>query len=488
MALADRLARGVKAVFIARLADILANAALVVILARYLLSPDEYGLLYYALSVFGVVTVLGTVGIPASTARYIAEFDEQSPEQVPHVIRTGLRYLVGLSLVVGLTISIANDWLAALLNDPGLAPLLALGAVFILARGLRNYLTNVFQGLNRVTWSAVVNATQAVGRVIFAVAFILLGFGVVGALAGFIVGFAVAIALGGMVLYAKFYRHYAIGDRDPDLTRRLLEYSVPLTATRSAGVIDKRVDTLLVGFLLNATAVGYYTVAKQIAEVCATPATSLGFTISPAFGEQKAADHIERAARLYEQALEYVLLLYVPAVVGIFLLANPIIQYIFGADYLGAVPVLQVLSVFVLATAVVKITSDGLDFLGRARDRAIAKSVMAAANFGLNLLLIPILGVVGAAVATLFTYSLYTLATVYIISRELPLRFRGVGKALGGVTAVSLVMGGSVTLLIPYISGVVSLLGVVAVGLTIWGIGVAGSGLLDVRQAVSYLV
>ncbi len=487
MQLKERLVRGVKATFAANVLDVIANALLVIVLARYLLTPEEYGLLYFALSVFGIASIAATLGLPSSAARYITEFNETDPPQVRHVIRTALWFLLALSLLVGVAVSLGSEWLAARLDEPPLAPLLGLAVAYILARTLNTYLTSVFQGLNRVTWSAVTNAVQAVGRVVFAVGFVLLGFGVVGALAGYIVGVFASAVVGGAILYWRFYRQYASEPREEGLVRRLLEYSVPLTATRSANVLDKQVDTILVGILLNATAVGYYTVAKQVAQVCTSPAGSLGFTISPAYGEQKAADRADRAARLYEQALEYVLLLYVPAVVGLVLVAEPMIRFVFGAEYLGAVPVLQVLSLFVLANAVTKITSNGLDFLGRARDRAIVKTTMAVANFVLNLLLIPALGVVGAAVATLITYSCYTFANVYIIGRELPIQFSTVTRTLAGVTGVSVFMGLSVYTLIPFITGIVSLLGVVLVGVAIWGIGVAGTGLLDVKRAVSLL-
>lgn len=487
MSLSERIVRGVKATFAANVINVAANAALIVILARFLLTPDQYGLMYFALSVFGTVAILGTLGIPSSAARYVTEFEETAPGQVPHVIRAGLWYLLALSLVIGTAITVGSPWLAELLGEPALAPLLALGLVYILGEASRNYLVNIFQGLNRVTWSAAINSVQAVARVVFAVGLVLLGFGVVGAIAGFVIAFAIASVLGAVVLYVRFYRHYESVDRQPDLVRRLLEYSVPLTVTRGAGVLDKRVDIILVGVLLNPAAVGYYTIAKQISDVCNTPANALGFTISPAVGEQKAGNHADRAARLYEQALEYVLLLYVPAVVGIVLVAEPLVEYVFGPDYLGAVVVLQLLSLYVLAAAVVKITSDGLDYLGRARDRAVAKAIAAVANFVLNLLLIPIFGIEGAALATLLTFSTYTVACVYIITTELPLEFVDVGRSLAGVTAVSLAMGVGVFTLLPYVDGLVSLFAVIAVGMAIWLIGVAGGGLLDVRQAVSYI-
>lgn len=488
MSITDRISRGMKATLGANLVNVLANGALIVVLTRYLFTPDEYGLLFFALSVLSVVTIFATLGLPASIARYVTEYAERDSSQVPHVLTASLLVLIVLSGGVGTIVTLGSPWIAELLGEPDLAALLALGLAYVVLKAMRSYLTKVFQGLNHVEYSAIVNTVSAVGRVLFAVGFVLLGFGVVGALAGYVVGFFVAVALGFGLLYYRFYQSFDRAvRREEGLLRRIVEYSIPLTATQGANALDKKVDTILVGVLLNPTAVAFYTVAKQVSDVCVTPAQSLGFTIAPTYGEQKAGNREQRSARLYEQSLEHILLLYVPAVVGLVLVAEPMVRYVFGSGYLGAVIVLQVMSFYVLVNAINKITNDGLDFLGRARARAIVKSTTAAANFVLNLLLIPIMGVVGAAVATVVTYSICTAANTYLISKELPIQFRPVVRTAVGVTGVSLLMGLGVYLLLPYVSGPITLVGVIVFGATVWAAGSVLGGLLDFRRAVKFL-
>ncbi|WP_418280225.1 oligosaccharide flippase family protein [Halorubrum sp. DTA98] len=487
MSIADRISRGVSASLGANLIDTLANALLIVVLARYLLTPEEYGLLFYALSIVGAVAILGTLGIPSSAGRYVTEYGEVNRDQVRYVIRSSLGYLLALSAVVGAAISLGSPLIAALLDEPGLAPILALGAGYVVFQSLRKLISSVFQGLNRVDLSALVAAVSAVARFVFVVVLVSIGLGAVGAFLGYVLGFAVSAALGGTLLYRRFYRTYdATVDRADDLVRRLLEYSIPLTATRGATVLDKRVDTILVGFLVGPLGVAYYTVGKQVSQVAVAPATSLGTTISPTVGEQKAGKRTDRAARIYERSFEAIVILYVPAAVGLLLVAGPLVREVFGPDYGGAVIVVQIFSLYVLVNAVSRITSDALDFLGRARERAIVKTTMAVANVGLNLLLIPIVGVAGAAIATVITHSVYVGANVVIISRELPLSFERIVRSVVGVTAVSVVMGVGVAALVPYVSGIPSLLGVVGLGVAIWGLLSVRTGLVDVAELRGY--
>jgi O-antigen/teichoic acid export membrane protein len=340
-----------------------------------------------------------------------------------------------------------------------------------------------------VQYSATLKVVTRVGQFGFVVAFVALGFGVLGAFAGYVAGLVVAAGLGAYLVYTRF-----VGEFEPaaepaaDLSRRLLEYSVPLTATRSANVLDKKVDTLLVGAIAGMTGAGFYAVAKQVSNFASMPAASFGFTLSPALGEQANRENGERAARLYEQSLSYVLLAYVPAAVGLVLVAEPMVRYVFGTDYLGAVPVVQVFAGFVLVNAVNKITTDALDYLGRARARAVVKGVTAVSNALLNLLLIPSYGATGAAVATVTTYTAYTLANVYVIHGELDVGLRRVGRRAGLACLVSVGMASAVVLVLPYVSGVVTLLATVGLGASIWAVLAVASGAVDpdsVRQFVA---
>ncbi|MFC7137875.1 polysaccharide biosynthesis C-terminal domain-containing protein [Halobaculum litoreum] len=190
---------------------------------------------------------------------------------------------------------------------------------------------------------------------------------------------------------------------------------------------------------------------------------------------------------MYEQSLTYVLLAYVPAVTGLALVADPMVRYVFGADYLGAVPVVQVYGGFILVNAVNKVTSDGLDYLGRARSRAIIKTAMAVANVILNLLLIPVFGVTGAAIATVITYTVYTGANVYFMHQELTLSPGRVLRPFGVVCLVTVGMAAAVWFALQYVSGLPTLFGAVGVGVAVWGLLSVAGGVLDPREVARLL-
>lgn len=488
MSLADRISLGVKATLVSQLVFIVSTGALMVILTRYLLTANEYGLLYLALSVLGVVRVFASLGLPKSAARYVTNFLETNPGQVRHVIRRSLTYLLVASVLSGLLVFLARDPIATYLSEPSLRPMLALGVVFVVLSTVTVYLRISFQAFNRVYWSAVVRIIESVGRFAFTIALVVVGLGAFGALLGYVAGLGIAAVVGLVIFYRRFYAPLPADDPpESGLSRRILGYSIPLIGVNAANILDTKFDALLVGWIVNTTAVGHYVLARQIVDFTVTPATSLGFTLSPTLAEQEANDHVEGAARLYETSLLYVLAMYVPAGVGLALVARPAIRHIFGADYLGAVPVLQVFGAFVVIRAVAKITSNSLDYLGLAGPRAVSQGVLAVLNVALNLLLIPIWGAAGAAVATVITNGAYTVVNVYFIHSKLTLDLGRLTRRLGVIAAVTLAMALAVFEFRSVISGVPSLFGVVALGVAIWAALAAATGLVDFRRLGSLL-
>lgn len=231
--------------------------------------------------------------------------------------------------------------------------------------------------------------------------------------------------------------------------------------------------------LLGPIYVSFYTISKQIVDFSGVPASSLGFAVSATYGSQKAKGDVEKASRIYEQTLIHTLLFYLPAAAGLIIVARPTVEYIFGLEYLGAIPVLQVLSLYLILTSLMSITSRSLDYLGRARERAIAQVITSVANVILNLILIPRIGVVGAALATVFTYGTYSMSNIYITHQELDLRRDVLAKKLAAVLGITSIMSGVVFSLINHVEGIISLFIIISIGGITWLVLCYGFGFVD---------
>ncbi|GAB3664695.1 flippase [Halopiger thermotolerans] len=502
MSATDELVSGFKANLAAKVVEVGVNGLLVLLLTNVFLTTGEYGLLYLAISICSVAIFFSRMGFAKSAARYVTEYRETDPSKIPFIVRRALAFnAVAIAIVAG-TVLAFRGRIAAQFGEPDLVWLLSIGFLFIVARTLHSFGYFLCQGFNRVSWSALLLIVANLGILASVLSLLALGFGVAGALFGYVIGYALSATLGLTVLYRWVSRAdwNAGGDagatestesedtaETESLTRRLVEYSLPLTVTGAASILYKRVDIVLVGAILSPVAVGYYTLGKQLTEFVTAPASSLGFALAPAYGESKSSDDLERAAEIYRTTFEYNLLFYVPAAAGIALVADPAIRYVFGAGYLGAIPIVQVLAAFVVLQSINKITDDALDFLGRARHRALSKGGTAVLNFVLNLVFLPTIGVVGAALSTVISYAIMVGINVYLIHSELSLPLRSLFRTALTVCTIALGMSLIVVLGLPYVSSVVSLVAIVCLGVASWLALAVTSGLLDLRRAVAQL-
>jgi len=488
MSIITELKSGFRAQLTSQAVSSVVGGVITVVLAR-LLTPNEYGLFFLTISVFTFFKVFTRLGIARSAGRYIAEYKESNPDQIPHIIRTAVlvnSVTVGIAVVV---LVVGHQQIADLVRQPDLAPLLLFGTLYLCFTTFATFLSKVWQGFEEITLASIIEICSQVGRLVFSVGFVVAGFGAMGALGGYTVSTAIPVVIGAVILYRN---HYAVGDTvsavESGLRRRIVEYSIPITATNTADRIDKEIDTVLIGFFLSPVAVGQYVVGKKVVSFIETPMNAVGFTLSPTFGAQKAEGNITRASRIYEVALSHILLLYIPAGAGIILVADPVVTLFFGTDYSGAVPVLQVLGIFAILKAITKLSGNGLDFLGRARSRAIAKTVTSILNVVLNVTLIPTVGIVGAALATVITYSLYTLFTLYIITQEFELDIRRLAGRVGRICVVTAIMSTVVVVFLERIEGWITLFVVVGLAVAVWAVLSVLTGLLDIQRVKSMIV
>lgn len=484
-----RIARGVSYVFIAQVVRMAAKGGLILILTRYLLTPARYGKLFLAITILGLALMLANLGLGKAGARYVTEYSETEPELVPVVVRQTLVFKGIAIAVVAAGLYAFHRQIAALAGEPSIAALLVVGIGYVAVRSLSGGVTMLFQGFNRMDLTAGMGIVANVLLIVAVPGLLALNFGLEGAIAGYAFSYGVAAVIGLVVLYRGFYSPVDVERaRRRNVSKRVLGYSVPLTFTMGANVLNSRVDTILISVFRGPTAVAFYTLGKQIVDFLIAPAHSLGFGISPTVGEQKAADDLEGAAQLYERSFVYTVALYGPAAAGVVFVADPTIRLLFGSDFAGAVVVLQIFSLFVVVRALDAITSDALDYLGRARSRAIAKGGLAAGNFVLNLLLIPPFGIVGATAATVLAQTVYVGVELLLIADELPLDVARLLRStllVGGITAG---MSAVVYPLAGGISSIPALVGVVCVGGLVWLVLTVLTGVVDLRRAATALV
>jgi len=348
-----------------------------------LLAPADFGLVALASSFAVSIEAFSWIGIEEGVIRHT--------EPSPALYDTAFTLSVLRGIVIGLLIAAAAYPGAAFFGEPRLAHVVLALAASAFVETLTNIGTVEFRRdftfqkefqlwlLPRIISIVLAILLAAVFRTYWAL---------------------IAGILSNQVLRVVF--SYRMHPYRPRLAlgawRQLAGYSAWNSAIAGLGVLRSRADTILIGRVLDATHVGYYSVGYEIAEL---PVTEL---ISPltraAFTGFAAAQRAEvDAGQTWLRLVAAMALLTLPAGIGMSAVAGPLIALAFGSGWNQAVPVVQVLGVAFCLT-VFGMVSQTL-FLAQGSMRTSAVITLAAVLVRVVLLaaLVPLYGLPGAAVA-----------------------------------------------------------------------------------------
>ena len=372
--------------------------------ARHL-GPSEFGVLSFALSLVLLFGTFWTLGLSGLIVRELVRDPGREDELLGTL--TGLRLIGGVIafvLAVALTVALGQDDTTRL-------------AVVILMLGVLGLYA--FDGIDFWLQAQVRSRHAVVARSVALLIASILNISLI--IAGaplllFVVAAGLEYALGGAFLVVAYV---AQGGRPRRwryhgaLARSLLTVSWPLILSGVFAAINLRVDQLMLGILDGPEAVGTYAAAARLSEVWYFVPTAIAASVFPAMVRAHTAGgpaYLAWMGRLYDLLIALAL----PIAIGVTILSGPVIALLYGPAYAASAPILAVhiwAGPFVFMAAALSrwlIAEDRLVF------SMIRHGTGAAVNVGLNLILIPRFGGLGAAYATLISYAVASLGACFL--------------------------------------------------------------------------
>jgi O-antigen/teichoic acid export membrane protein len=176
-----------------------------------------------------------------------------------------------------------------------------------------------------------------------------------------------------------------------------------------------RVDVLVLGAIRGTEEVGIYSVAVQIAEGLWFISSAIGVAIYARVGQLPRAEAAELTARSMRHAVFVIAVLAAGAV----LVAGVLMPLVFGAEYDGAVTAFRLLAPGIVIFGLGRIFSTFFtNALGRPRVPLLIAATSLAISVPLCFLLIPSLGMNGAAIATTVSYTASMVLAIILFGRE----------------------------------------------------------------------
>lgn len=302
----------------------------VMILLARLLTPADFGLIAMLLVFTSVAALLVNVGFgTALVQKQLTSADDETT-----VFLAGL----GTGIVAAAALWFAAPVIAAFYAQPLLVPLTQLMVLVLPLAALASVPDAVLT--QRLDFRTRANA-EIIASTCSGLAAILLawrGFGV-WSLAWQAI---IAIALRAAVLWRlsgwRPRGHFSMAS-----FRSLLGFGGYMLVANLLSMISMRLQSLLIGKLFDARALGYYTLAQntQLA-----PAQFMSGVLNrvglPVFS--KLVDQPTRLLGALRLSLRVAIFIFLPCMVGIAVVAKPVITVVYGAEWVAAAPLLSVLS------------------------------------------------------------------------------------------------------------------------------------------------
>lgn len=181
--------------------------------------------------------------------------------------------------------------------------------------------------------------------------------------------------------------------------RRHIKPILLIFATTATTTIYVNSDTTILGWLVNDEAVGIYSTAVKVYNIVKHIISAVIVVLIPRLTLYAGTDKFKP---FFNRALKVLSLLILPAMVGLFLLSDNVIEIIAGAEYHAAVTPLRLLSVALGFSMFACLYASGSLLPNRQEKPFLMASVVSAGvNVVLNFILIPLFQQNAAAFTTL---------------------------------------------------------------------------------------
>lgn len=207
---------------------------------------------------------------------------------------------------------------------------------------------------------------------------------------------------------------------------------VPLAFVGGIQYLNKQLDILMIGFFLQQDAVGLYKVATQLVIPISFILNSVIIVIAPILAEQYKSANNESLQRLVVFTARLTSVLSIPLISIIIFFNKELVSFVFGESYLSAAMPLSILLLGHLINTLAGPVIALLNMTGHEKSVMNGVAIGLMINIVLNLILIPIFGISGAAWATTVTFVVWNLILWIFALRRL-----GIDTSVVGHLAVS---------------------------------------------------
>ena len=416
----------------------------------------EYGMWAQVNTTIALVPNIANLGLPYTMVRFLsAEKDKEKIKDsfYPMISLTFISTLIICSLFLIFGNTIAN----ALFN--GSMQVLYITTVISFFACMNLMLITFFRTFQQMKRYSLFLVLQSYIGVFVSIYLTYAGYNIETVVLGLLTGYASVFIMMAFLIV----KYLGIGIGKWSNLREQLAFALPTIPSNVSSWIVDSSDKYVIGILIGSVAVGCYSPGYALGSILLMFLSPFAVLLPAILPEHYEKGDIEEVDKYLSYSMKYYLLLTVPAGVGMSVLSKPLLYIITTPEIaLGGYMVTPFVCLGAIFMGMYGITNNILILEKNTMILGKLWIVVAISNIVLNLLLVPHLNILGAAIATLLCYILAFTVTAIASKKTMRLPFNisellkiGIASAIMGIAVYMMHPNGIINVLISIVVGVI---------------------------------
>ena len=361
----------------------------------HLLTDENYGLYRVVINTVSIINAVIVTGTYQTVSKYVS----QDPENADSIKTKALILQLYVGGAASLGFFLLAPFVAASLNDPRLTSYLRLASLITLCYAFYSVYTGYFNGKKDFGAQAALDITYSTLKLIFIVLLAALGFGVIGSVGGFALAAFCVLLISATIAKGR-------GQASSARLAQLFRFQSQLLVFTFVLTLLQRVDLMLIKALSSGDAkissenAGYYSAAVDIANITYQIIISVTFIIFPLISKSTFDNNRVSTQTYIRNTLRYTLMVMALTATLFSSEASGVLHVIYRESYQAGAGALRILAFGMMFFGLLYILTTVISASGRPSISLLLGVTTLITTTVLNLLLIPPLGLKGAAIAT----------------------------------------------------------------------------------------
>lgn len=393
------------------------------ILYGRILGPENYGLFNLGLTLIMLLIPFTTFGLPSALLQFIPHnLAINRNEKVVGALKFSFTIFLIASIFMSLTLFFLSNLIAiTIFHNGGLENVIKIFSIALPFVTIYLCSMNVTQAFKEAKYPAIFNNVllKATEIVIFCIVAFLFGYKLGGALLGYLMGAIIVFIAYAYVIWEKILPSLHYEKIDTKIKKELFSIGLPLFFTGFTYLFMQYTDKILLGIYMTATDVGIFTAAVSIASLTLFILPSFEYIFLPTVAEFYGKKEFDNISKLFKAVSKWVFLLILPVVIYLIFYSQDVILLIYGSNYQSGTLSLIILSLGIAMNGLTGMTGNVLVGIRKTNYNLFSEISGAVSNVLLNILLIPIFGIVGAAIGTSISITVKNIVSLLFVYKEI---------------------------------------------------------------------